>query len=236
MPYLPIQNAWNGEADCRTCSVRGSVLFAGLQQHDFDLIHQPIDDIAVPVQGRVYHVGEAGTRVFTLRSGLVKLVQYLPDGSQRIVRLLRSSDVLGLEALLGQPYQHDAIALGAAELCAIPREVVAVLAREQPALHTELLKRWQQALSDADVWLTELSTGTARARVARLLLRLAGPKAAEPFRLLGREDIGAMLGLTPETVSRTVAELRRQKRLREQGAGLFTVDAAALRRIADGGG
>ncbi|HMX54099.1 MAG TPA: helix-turn-helix domain-containing protein, partial [Plasticicumulans sp.] len=86
-----------------------------------------------------------------------------------------------------------------------------------------------------DVWLTELSTGTARARVARLLLRLAGPRPVEAFRLLGREDIGAMLGLTPETVSRTVAELRRQKLLREQGAGLFTVDAPALRRIADGG-
>ncbi|HMW30042.1 Crp/Fnr family transcriptional regulator [Plasticicumulans sp.] len=235
MPYIPTQNAWNGEADCRTCSVRGSVLFAGLQQNDFDLIHQPIDDIAVPAQGRVYHVHEPGARVFTLRSGLVKLVQYLPDGSQRIVRLLRGNDVLGLEALLGQPYQHDAIALTAVELCAIPREVVAVLAREQPALHTELLKRWQQALSDADVWLTELSTGTARARVARLLLRLAGPRPVEAFRLLGREDIGAMLGLTPETVSRTVAELRRQKLLREQGAGLFTVDAPALRRIADGG-
>lgn len=236
MPYIPIQNAWNGEADCRTCSVRGSVLFAGLQQADFDLIHQPIDDIAVPVQGRVYRVGDPGACLYTLRSGLVKLVQYLPDGSQRIVRLLRANDVFGLEALLGQRYQHDAIALTATGLCAIPREVVAVLAREQPALHTELLRRWQQALADADLWLTELSTGTARARVARLLLRLAGPDASTPFRLLGREDIGAMLGLTPETVSRTVAELRRQGLLTEgQRQNQFTADAEALRRVADGG-
>ena len=33
----------------------------------------------------------------------MKLMQYLPDGSQRIVRLLKDSDALGLEALVGQP-------------------------------------------------------------------------------------------------------------------------------------
>ena len=55
-------------------------------------------------------------------------------------------------------------------------------------------------------------TGTARARVARLLLRLAGPDASTPFRLLGREDIGAMLGLTPETAYTPVRpEVRRQQ-------------------------
>lgn len=233
MPYIPIQNAWNGEADCRNCSLRGSVLFAGLERGDFDLIHQPIHDIAVPVQGRVYRVGEPGERVFTLRNGIVKLVQYLPDGSQRIVRLLQSTDVFGLEALLGHSYQHDAIALTAAELCAIPCEVVSRLSREQPALHTELLRRWQQALTEADSWLTELATGTARARVARLLLRLSAGRE-EPFRLLGREDIGAMLGLTPETVSRTIAELRRQGCLHELRSNVFTVDEPALRQIADG--
>ena len=33
--------------------------------------------------------GDAGQHVLTIRGGLVKLVQYLPDGTQRIVRLLR---------------------------------------------------------------------------------------------------------------------------------------------------
>ena len=102
----------------------------------------------------------------------MKLVQYLPDGSQRIVRLLHSADVAGLEALLGQSYQHDAVVLQAASVCRLPIEVVKRLDRDSPKLHHELLLRWQRALTEADAWLTLLSTGTARQRVARLLLRL----------------------------------------------------------------
>jgi CRP-like cAMP-binding protein len=149
------------------------------------------------------------------------------------VRLLRDGDALGLEALVGQPYQQDAIALTDSEICAIPVEIVEQLGREQPRLYRELMTRWQQALSDADAWLTEFTTGTARQRVARLLLRLACPEQDHHLPLFGREDIGAMVGLTTETVSRTIAELRRQGLLRD--AALTSRNATAkCRRIADG--
>ena len=110
--------------------------------------------------------------MFTIRSGIVKLVQYLPDGSQRIVRLVRTTDVTGLECLIGEPYQHDAVVLQETEVCSLPVKVVENLSRENPSLHRELLNRWQRALKEADAWLTELSTGAAKQRVARLLLRL----------------------------------------------------------------
>ena len=43
-----------------------------------------------------------------------------------------------------------------------------------------------------------------------------------------------MVGLTTETVSRTIAELRRQGLLRDQDAHLQDCDQETLRRIADG--
>ena len=176
----------------------------------------------------LYRLGEGGRALFTLRCGVIKLVQYLPDGSQRIVRLLKDGDVLGLEALIGQPYQHEAIALTDCEICAIPVEVI-----ERPGLRRELMARWQQALTEADVWLTQFGTGTARQRVARLLLRLTCVDQ-DRLPLFCRQDIGAMLGLTTETVSRTIAELRRQGLLRDHGAHIQDCDRETLRRIADG--
>ncbi len=226
------KEAWCGEADCRNCSLRNSVLFAGLQEKDFELIHRPIDDYTVPAQSRLYAAGEPGNAVFTVRSGLIKLVQYLPDGHQRIVRLVRSTDVVGLEALLDQTYQHDAIVLTAASVCRIPAEVVHRLDQENPGLHAELLRRWQRALSEADAWLTELSTGTARQRVARLLVRLAEAKDGVSCDLLTREDIGAMLGVTTETASRMIAEFRRQGMLTQHGNGPYSCDIESLRRVA----
>ncbi|HRY15714.1 MAG TPA: helix-turn-helix domain-containing protein, partial [Candidatus Competibacteraceae bacterium] len=50
----------------------------------------------------------------------------------------------------------------------------------------------------------------------------------------GREDLGAMLGLTTETVSRTIAELRRTRLIREMPHNQLTLDQAALRRIGEG--
>jgi len=73
------------------------------------------------------------------------------------------------------------------------------------------MARWQQALNEADAWLTQFTTGTARQRVARLLLRLACPASDHRLRLFGREDMAAMVGLTTETVSRTIAELRNRQ-------------------------
>jgi CRP/FNR family transcriptional regulator, anaerobic regulatory protein len=77
------------------------------------------------------------------------------------------------------------------------------------------MARWQRALSEADAWLTELSTGSARQRVARLLLRLVRDRESSECELFSREDMGAMLGVTTETTSRTIAEFKRQSLLVE---------------------
>jgi CRP/FNR family transcriptional regulator len=223
-PKIPLKEAWSGQADCKQCALRESALFSGLRESDFDKIHQPINQyIAQPGQA-LYHAGESGDRMYTIRSGAVKLVQYLPDGSQRIVRLLRSTDVAGLEALVQTPYEHDAIALQPTEVCCLPIATLHELSKDNPDLHIELLHRWQRALSEADAWLTELSTGPARERVARLLLRLVKDRQPPECMLFGREDIGAMLGITTETASRTVAEFKRGGILQDLGGGRFLID------------
>jgi CRP-like cAMP-binding protein len=96
------------------------------------------------------------------------------------------------------------------------------------------MKRWQRALDLADFWLTQYSTGTSRQRVARLLLTLAAPDLPGPVHLFGREDIGAMLDLSTETVSRVIGDLRRQKIIREVSPNVFECQSQVLQRIADG--
>lgn len=215
------------------CSLRTSVLFAGLQEADFERIHDPIDQFTLKAGAHLYHAGDAGGHMFTVRSGVLKLVQYLPDGSQRIVRIVRVTDVLGLESILEDTYHHDAIALHPTEVCRFPARLVRELGQENPSLHRELMARWQHALSEADAWLTELSTGSARQRVARLLLRLVRDRETSECQLFSREDMGAMLGVTTETTSRTIAEFKRQGLLVETAPNLFLLDIPNLKRIAE---
>ncbi|MEO5375949.1 MAG: Crp/Fnr family transcriptional regulator [Alphaproteobacteria bacterium] len=220
------------EAECRGCSIREVALFADLKDEDFGLVHLPIDEVFYEAGRTVYEMDDAGSFLYTMRNGLVKLVNYLPDGSQRIVRLLRQGDTLGLEVLLDKPYEHAAVVLRPTLTCRIPREVVTRLSQETPRLHRQLMLRWHQSVSQADEWLTELSTGSARARVARLLLQVIEEESGPDCSLFSREDVGAMLGVTTETASRIIAEFRRTGII-AQGTGKHVhCDEDALRRIA----
>jgi CRP-like cAMP-binding protein len=204
-----------------------------LEEKDFERIHDPIDQFVMRPGTALYHAGDVGDYMFTVRSGTFKLVQYLPDGGQRIVRLARTTDVIGLEAMLDERYHHDAIAVHKTEVCRFPARVVRTLGEESPRLHRELMARWQRALSEADAWLRELSTGSARQRVARLLLRLVRDQESSECELFSREDMGAMLGITTETASRTIAEYKRQSLLVEVSPNFFLLDIPNLRRIAE---
>jgi len=228
---LSLKEAWQGESNCRNCTVRTTVLFAGLQESDFESIHSPIDDLVFEAGSLLYRAGEQGAHIFTLRQGLLKMVQYLPDGTRRIVRLSGNSDVIGLESLLGEPYQHDAVILQRSELCRIPVQVVQDLCVDNPELHQELMRRWQRALSEAEAWLTELSTGTARQRVAHLILRLVVDDNEPVCQLFSRDDIGAMLGITMETASRVIAEFKRQGWLQELKPAYYRCDVPALKAL-----
>jgi CRP-like cAMP-binding protein len=110
---------------------------------------------------------------------------------------------------------------------------VQLLGQDNPQLHVELLHRWQRALSEADAWLTELSTGPARERVARLLLRLVREQETPECTLFGREDLGAMLGITTETASRTIAEFKRQGILTDLGGNRTRVDIEKIEGLLD---
>lgn len=209
---IPIktESAWRGTADCRNCGIRDMVLFADLHEDDFKLIHAPIDDLEYPAGHALVRMGETATSLYTLRSGMIKLVRNTVDGRQRIVRVLRAGDVIGLEALMGPAYESDAIALSPTKACRIPLQVIQRLNRETPRLHQRLLEKWHRSLKEADDWLAELNFGNARQRVAGLVLKMRSAHDASVATLFSREDMGAMLDLKLETVSRTLNAFARE--------------------------
>jgi CRP/FNR family transcriptional regulator, anaerobic regulatory protein len=227
---VTFNQAWQGNADCMQCSLRDSALFNGLTEEDFKLIHEPVEQLTIKPGDVVYTAGDQGQYLYTIRSGLVKLVQSLADGTQRIVRLNRNTDVLGMELLVGDSYDHNAIALRSTELCRYPKEAVSVLSRKNPVLHKDLMVRWQKALSIADTWLTHLSTGTAKRRMAGLLLLLVEDDSNECY-LFSREDIGSILSITVETASRTISEFKRLNLIKEIRSNHFKLDVEGLNKL-----
>ncbi len=230
MRDLAIEAAWHGLSDCDKCPIQDLVLFADLEKADFNTIHLPIDDIWFPPGAALYQADEAAGALFTVRSGLVKLEQYLTDGTRRIVSLAGQGDVLGLEATVSPVYEHTAIALQPTAVCRIPKGIVGRLSDK---LNRQIMRKWHESVQKAHACTRDLSTGAARQRVARLFLFLASADSAR-CRLFSREDVGALLGVTTETASKTVAEFKRLGLVREVAANVFERDIAALERIAAG--
>jgi CRP-like cAMP-binding protein len=208
---IPIQteSAWRGTSDCRNCGIRDMVLFADLNEQDFNLIHAPIDDLVYAAGQSLYEESDKALGVFTLRKGMVKLVRVTSDGRERVVRVLFAGDVVGLEALATGRYDSQAVALSEVALCRIPLDVIHQLGANSPRLHRKLMEKWQSALRLADDWLAELNFGTARQRVVHFIRKMHQVSEDGTATLFSRDDMGAMMDLKLETVSREVTALVR---------------------------
>jgi CRP/FNR family transcriptional regulator, anaerobic regulatory protein len=187
----------------------------------------------------LYHQGNRIDTVFFITAGLLKLVAYLPNGRARIVRLHRPGSVLGLSGLRGHNNEHTASAITAVSALRLPISAVHHLREDDPESYVSLIERWHDYLQDADKWIVQFSTGPIRGRVARLLSFLQDfePDAAEGrIRLLTCEEMASILGVTSESVSRILADFKRQHILshdNENSSEVYEADVERLRHIAE---
>ncbi len=187
----------------------------------------------------LYHEGSASNTVYFVTSGFLKLIIHLPNGRARIVRLHRPGAVLCLSGLFDGTNKHTARTVIPVTTLCLPVNAVQRLRTEDPLTYASLLERWHAYLNDADTWIAQFSTGPIRARVARLLSFLSEFESdAEngELHLLTCDEMGSILGVTSESVSRVLAEFKRRDILsRHDGAANnhYEADMGQLRHIAD---
>jgi len=201
---------WLGRSDCKHCGIRHMMMFADLQDSDFDHILEPIDNFRYAEKTMIYRQNTQDNKVYSIRRGLVKLTHSQADGSLRTVRLLGPGSLLGIESILNVPYHHTAVALQDLDVCRINTATLKRLEIENPSLNEKVMGHWEQNLSTADRWISELSSGPVRSRVLKLfrfLIELSGDKN-DTLRFFGYEDMALMIGTSRETFSRIVAELK----------------------------
>jgi CRP-like cAMP-binding protein len=221
-----------GRMDCRRCGERSDKLFSSIAVHAIDHRELDVHDYEVPAGTVLLRQGDAAAAIFTIRAGFVKRWLTLPDGTVRIVRLLRPGDVLGLEALSQRSYDLGAGAVTAVQLCRLPINAIDQLRVSQPNLIAELESRWRALISRTDHFVTSVNVGSSRARVLKLLCYLAEFVAPAPCPSISRQDMAAMLDVSPATASRVVAELKVTGVLRERRHRL-EFEPARLERLLD---
>lgn len=189
-------------------------------------------------QDVIYREGEPASNLFVILHGMVKLIVHLPNGKARIVRLHVAGDWIALECLQkDRTYEHTAIAISGAEVTQYYASNLCTLEQDDCDLYAAILKRGYEHLEKADKWIAEFSTGSVKARLAHLiefLGELEPGGEANVVSLLTVSETAEVLGVTPESVSRFLAEFKRKKvliKLDEEDNWLYRIDKDKLDKV-----
>ena len=205
-------------AKCQQCAARASALCSGIGESAADALGRITHRIRVP-EGRIVFGEYPRAKSFAIViSGVVKLLNAMPDGRHQIVGLQFASD------FVGRPYSDDANLIAEAatdlELCCFSGRAFEELLEEHQDLERALLKQVLRDLDGARDWMFLLGRKSAQERVSHFLLMIAErvaragknlgqPDKAITFRLpLSRSEIADCLGLRIETVSRQLTQLK----------------------------
>lgn len=156
--------------------------------------------------------GDPATHLLNVTSGMVRVSKLLPDGRRQIVGFMMAGDFIGMAS--GERYPFTAEAIGEAAACRFRRTRYRELLHELPDLESALLERASHDLQAAQEHMLLLGRKTAVERLASFLLDLsaratrAGGDGAVIELPMTRSEIADYLGLTLETVSRTLTRLK----------------------------
>jgi CRP/FNR family transcriptional regulator, anaerobic regulatory protein len=227
-----------GLRPCATCGVRQISICDAIPEADLARLGAcAIGGIARP--GTLFVAeSDLATAFFNIISGTARLYKLLPDGRRQITGFADGGSFLGLA--VSDTYAFSAEAIDTVRYCIFPRIRLRALMRDFPHLETRLLKFASTELVAAQEQMLLLGRKSAQERVASFLVarsRLAaaqGPPAC--FVLpMARGDIADYLGITIETVVRTLRKLRNEGMIKVTNTSEVVIcNVMALHHLANG--
>jgi len=163
----------------------------------------------------IYRVGEDFGKLFILNSGLFKIVNLAADGREQVVSLKFRGDWLGFDGIANGRYACDAIAMDTGEIWVVAYDALLAVCARKPALLAVVHEAMSREIARDRDSLMSVCTLPADARVADFLgywvdaLARRGLRTDQITLRMTRAEIGNYLGMTLETVSRSLSQLAR---------------------------
>jgi CRP/FNR family transcriptional regulator, nitrogen fixation regulation protein len=154
----------------------------------------------------IFGEGEPAEYVYKVTKGAVRTYKILCDGRRQIGGFYLPGDIFGLE--VGKEHQFAAEAINEVKVLVVRRSAIVSLAEHDCDAARELWSFTGRELNRVQEHLL-LLVKSAQQRVACFLLEMSARLAAtDAIELpMSRQDIADYLGLTIETVSRTMTQL-----------------------------
>jgi len=158
--------------------------------------------------GEIYGEGEQADYVYKVVRGAVRTYKVLADGRRQIGAFYLAGDVFGLE--VGEEHPHSAEAVTESTVMVVKRSALIGLAARDSDVARELWAFTGRELARVQAHVL-LLVKNAQERVVDFLLEMANRQPGDAIELpMSRQDIADYLGLTIETVSRTLTGLENE--------------------------
>lgn len=196
------------------------------------LIDQLLADgqrIDVPRNANIYNP-EEDPRCALVISGVIRLYMSSPDGRQVTVRYARSSELVGLAAILGGSAPTSAQVLTDARLLVLNGKTIERLGQTEPPAGWVFAREITRRLFDTLDALAANTFGTLRQRIARHLLDLAAssPPSTTLVANISQQELADAVGSVRPVVARILHDFRSDGFIETTRDGIVLLDPEAL--------
>jgi CRP/FNR family transcriptional regulator len=204
------------KASCSDCNLKGLCLPIAMDIPDIDRLDKIIQR-SRPLQtgDHLYRTGDPFRSIYAVRSGSLKTYLVDEHGVEQITAFYLPGEVLGFDGIGTHAHLGTVVALETSSVCEIPFERLEELSLQISTLQHHMFQLMSRQIESDHQMMLTLAKKNAESRIATLLLSLSRRYARRnlsPNAMhlpMSRMDIGNFLGLTIETVSRTLSRLHK---------------------------
>jgi len=223
---------------CENCGLNELCLPRGLASDDLD----KLDRIATRTKplhkgDSLFRAGEVFRNLYAVRTGCIKLSTSSEQGDEQILGFYLPGEIVGLDGIENHRHNCTAIALETSSLCAFSYTSLSDVCQQIPALNEQMFRLMGRELSQDNQLLLTVTKKHADARIATFLLSISsrfqrlGYSPSEFTLTMSRSEMGNYLGLTFETVSRSLHRFQKLRMINIRHKHIQILDHAALKQV-----
>jgi len=185
----------------------------------------------------LFNSGDVFTSLYAIRTGFFKTCVTSEDGREQVTGFQMAGEIIGMDGIVSDYHNCNAVALEDAEVCVMPFSDVEQLSRELPGLQRHVHKIMSREIVRENSVMMLLGNMRAEERLAAFLLNLVqrlharGLSQSELVLRMTREEIGSYLGLKLETVSRAFSKFSEEGIIEVKQRYVKIVAPEALKKI-----
>lgn len=213
--------------------LRALHLFSALSDEQFDRVYQASTTHTLNPQQNLFYQGEPASNFYLLVSGCIKLYLLSPEGEEKIIHMVQPGNFFAEAVMFLEQryYPVNATALIHSEVLAFDALLFRSMVVASNELALELLSLYSRRMHFLLNELDQLALHTATQRIIYYLLDNIQGDQDKLELTVSKQSIASQLSIKPETLSRTLRQLKAKNLLDVEGRMIRLLDREGLRKL-----